>query len=162
MRQVLRYAQETGAKRDVTPELYLAVAIHKVPEKEQEAVSLFASAFQHLDESGVRAPGPRSELWARASWARLLRRLDRVQEAEAQEQAILYVGISFSSLICDPCMLPLHRDWIVSHPLVLPGPKLRALVSDETDSGPLNAIVEHPEVLVAIERARERTRVPRA
>ncbi|KAI0770622.1 hypothetical protein C8Q74DRAFT_1276528 [Fomes fomentarius] len=142
LRQVLRYAQETGAKRDVTPELYLAVAIHKVPEKEQEAVSLFTSAFQHLDESGMRPPGPRSELWARASWARLLRRLDRVQEAQAQEQAIL--------------------DWIVSHPLVLPASKLRALVSEEMDSGPLNTIVEHPEVLVAIERARERTRVARA
>ena len=88
---MLRYAQAKGAKRDVTPELYLAVAIHKVPDKAQEALLLFSSAFEHLDTDDAPAVGPRSELWARASWARLLRRLERVAEAEAQEQLILYV-----------------------------------------------------------------------
>lgn len=94
LREVLRYSQATGAKRDVTPELYLAVAIHNDPEKEQEALSMFASAFDHYDEHGAPAFGPRSELWARASWARLLRRVGRVQDAEAQEQAIMYVASS--------------------------------------------------------------------
>ncbi|RDX48883.1 hypothetical protein OH76DRAFT_1404455 [Lentinus brumalis] len=134
LREVLRYSQAKGARRDVAPELYLAVAIHKVPEKEQEALSMFASAFDHFDEHGAPALGPRSELWARASWARLLRRVDRVRDAEAQERAIV--------------------DWIVSHPLVLPPAKLRDLVSDEADSGVLNNIVEHPEVQLAVDKAR--------
>ncbi|RPD74036.1 hypothetical protein L226DRAFT_509882 [Lentinus tigrinus ALCF2SS1-7] len=136
LREVLRYAQARGARRDVTPELYLAVAINKIPEKQQEALSIFASAFDHYEEHGNPALGPRSELWARASWARLLRRVERVRDAEVQERAIV--------------------DWVVSHPLVLPPTKLRALVSDEADSGVLNNIVEHPEVQAAVEKARER------
>ncbi|RPD56092.1 hypothetical protein L227DRAFT_579064 [Lentinus tigrinus ALCF2SS1-6] len=136
LREVLRYAQARGARRDVTPELYLAVAINKIPEKQQEALSLFSSAFDHYEEHGNPAFGPRSELWARASWARLLRRVERVRDAEVQERAIV--------------------DWVVSHPLVLPPTKLRALVSDEADSGVLNNIVEHPEVQAAVEKARER------
>lgn len=75
----------------MNPELYLAVAIHQVQGKEEEALSLFSSAFNHFESNDVPPPGPRSELWARANWARLLRRLDRVREAEAQEQAILCV-----------------------------------------------------------------------
>ena len=82
---MLRYAQAKGAKRDVTPELYLAVAIHKSPEKEQEALSLFSSSLEHLDSDDAPAMGPRSELWSRA---RLARRLDPVAEAEAQEASL--------------------------------------------------------------------------
>ncbi|KAI0718162.1 hypothetical protein C8T65DRAFT_639199 [Cerioporus squamosus] len=134
LREVLRYQQAKGLRRDVAPELYLAVAIHKVPEKEQEALSMFASAFERYEEHGDPALGPRSELWARASWARLLRRVDRVQDAQAQEQAVI--------------------DWVVSHPLVLRPAKLRALVSDEADSGVLNNIIENPEVQIAIQKAR--------
>ncbi|KAI0754521.1 hypothetical protein C8Q80DRAFT_1216516 [Daedaleopsis nitida] len=139
LREVLRYAQAKGAKRDVAPELFLAVAIHNVPEKEEEALATFSSAFAYLDENDVPAPGPRSELWARACWARLLRRLERVREAEAQEQAIL--------------------DWVVSHPLVLSAAKLRGLVSDEADTGVLSNIAEHPEFLAAIANARNKTLV---
>ena len=91
LREVLRYAQAKGARRNVAPELYLAVAIHKIPEKEQEALSMFASAFDHYEEHGDPALGPRSELWARASWSRLLRRVERVRDAEVQEKAIVYV-----------------------------------------------------------------------
>ena len=98
LRDVIRYAQRTGAKRDVTPELYLAVAIHNTPEKEQEALTIFASAFSHVEESDAPGPGPRSELWARASCARLLRRLGRAEEAETQEAAILYVQVRHPSL----------------------------------------------------------------
>ena len=75
----------------MAPELYLAVAIYKIPEKEQEALSMFASAFDHYEEHGDPALGPRSELWARASWSRLLRRCERVRDAEVQEKAIVYV-----------------------------------------------------------------------
>ncbi|KAI0629988.1 hypothetical protein C8Q77DRAFT_1139757 [Trametes polyzona] len=139
LREVIRYAKAKGARRDVAPELYLAVAIHKVPEKQEEALALFASAFDEFDANGAPALGPRSELWARANWARLLRRLERVQEAETQEQAIV--------------------DWIVGHPLVLPPPKLLALVGDEADRGPLDNVLQHPEVLAAIERAKEKKNV---
>ena len=89
LREVLRYAQAKGAKRDISPELYLAVALHKVPGKEEESNALFSSAFAHFDEHGQPGLGPRSELWARAAWARLLRRMERVREAEVQEQAIV-------------------------------------------------------------------------
>ncbi|KAI0777836.1 hypothetical protein BD413DRAFT_467903 [Trametes elegans] len=136
LREVVRYAKVKGGKRDVAPELYLAVAIHKEPAREQEALSLFADAFGDVEENGAPVPGPRSELWARASWARLLRRVQRVQDAQVQEQAIV--------------------DWIVGHPEVLPPPKLKALVSDETDSGVLNNILDHPQVLAAFEKAREK------
>lgn len=90
LREVIRYAQQKqGGRRDVAPELYLAAAIHKVPGKEEESNALFASAFSYFDEHGAPGLGPRSELWARAAWARLLRRMEKVPEAEAQERAIL-------------------------------------------------------------------------
>ena len=54
-------------------------------------MSLFSSAFAHIDADGSPGPGPRSELWARASWARLLRRMDRIAEAEEQENEVVYV-----------------------------------------------------------------------
>ncbi|KAI0642959.1 hypothetical protein C8Q79DRAFT_198915 [Trametes meyenii] len=136
LREVIRYAKDKGGKRDVIPELYLAVAIHNAPGKEQEALVLFSDAFADFDANGAPALGPRSELWARAHWARLLRRVERVQEAQVQEQAIV--------------------NWIVEHPMVLPPPKLKALVSDESDSGVLNNILEHPEVVAAFEQAREK------
>ncbi|KAH9932742.1 uncharacterized protein BXZ73DRAFT_89898 [Epithele typhae] len=138
LREVLRYAREKNAKRDVNPELYLAVAIHAVPGKEQEALDIFASAFDFVDIDDAPPPGPRSELWARASWARLLRKMDRTSEAGAQEAAIL--------------------NWALAHPLVLSPAKLKALVGDETDSGFLNNISENPDLLAAVERARERAR----
>ncbi|OSC97998.1 hypothetical protein PYCCODRAFT_1418423 [Trametes coccinea BRFM310] len=136
LREVIRYAKLKGGKRDVAPELYLAVAIHKTAEKEQEAVALFTEAFSSLDTDVAPALGPRSDLWARAHWARLLRRVDRLQDAEAQEQVIV--------------------DWIVEHPLLLPPSKLKALVSDEVDSGVLNNILDHPQVVEAIQSAKEK------
>ncbi|KAH9886071.1 hypothetical protein C8Q73DRAFT_658829 [Cubamyces lactineus] len=136
LREVIRYAQAKGGKRDVAPALYLAVSIQQVPGKEEEALTLFSAAFTDLETNDVLALGPRSELWARAHWSRLLRRFERIQEAQVQEQTIV--------------------DWIVEHPMVLPPPKLKALVSDEADSGVLNNILEHPEVLAAIAAAKEK------
>ncbi|KAI0373765.1 hypothetical protein BV20DRAFT_675059 [Pilatotrama ljubarskyi] len=136
LREVIRYAKVKGGKRDVTPELYLAVAIQRVPEREQEALALFVDAFGDLDTNGAPAFGPRSELWARAHWARLLRRVERVEEAQVQEQIIV--------------------DWVVGHPMVLPPQKLKALVSDDADGGPLNNVLEHPEVLAAFQAAKEK------
>ena len=83
--------RDKGTKRDATPELFLAVTLVKSPEKEEEALSLFSSAFAHIDADDSPGPGPRSELWARASWARLLRRMDRIAEAEEQENEVVYV-----------------------------------------------------------------------
>ncbi|TBU23059.1 hypothetical protein BD311DRAFT_732021 [Dichomitus squalens] len=138
LREVVRYAQTKGGKKDVAPELFLAVAIHKVPGKEEESNALFSSAFAHFDEHGQPGLGPRSELWARAAWARLLRRTGKVREAEAQEQTIV--------------------DWIVSHPAVLTPAKLSVLVKDDGDEGVLGNIGEYPEVKLAIEKARQRGR----
>ncbi|KAI8986285.1 hypothetical protein BD414DRAFT_515311 [Trametes punicea] len=137
LREIIRYAKAKGGKRDIAPDLFLAVAIHKQPGKVQEAISLFTDAFNEFDDNETLALGPRSELWARAHWARLLRRVERVQDAQVQERAIV--------------------DWIVEHPMVLPAPKLMALVSDEADGGILNGILNHPEVLAAFENARERS-----
>ncbi|KAH9850195.1 hypothetical protein C2E23DRAFT_887625 [Lenzites betulinus] len=136
LREVIRYAQTKGGKRDVAPELYLAIAIHRTSGKEDEALALFSGAFEDVDANGAPALGPRSELWARAHWARLLRRVGRVQDAETQEQTIV--------------------NWIVRHTMVLPRPKLLALVSEEGDTGPLNNILQHPDVLAAFEREREK------
>ncbi|KAJ2989780.1 hypothetical protein NUW54_g8674 [Trametes sanguinea] len=136
LREVIRYAKLKGGKRDVAPDLYLAVAIHRTTEKEQEAVSLFTEAFSSLDADDAPALGPRSDLWARAHWARLLRRVERLQDAQVQEQMIV--------------------DWIVEHPLLLPPSKLKALVSDEADSGVLNNILDHPQVVEAVRIAKEK------
>ncbi|KAI0332840.1 hypothetical protein GY45DRAFT_1359993 [Cubamyces sp. BRFM 1775] len=136
LREVIRYAQTKGGKRDVAPELYLAVSIQNMPGKEEEALTLFSEAFNDFEANGAPLLGPRSELWARAHWSRLLRRFERVQEAQVQEQTIV--------------------DWIVEHPMVLPPPKLKALVSDDADSGVLNNILDHPEVLAAFEAAEEK------
>ena len=122
--------REDGTVSSRGAELYLVVAIHKVPEKEQEALSLFSSAFEHLDSDDGPALGPRSELWARAGWARLVRRLDSVTEAEAQERPILYVVV----------ILQFSFDPFTHY---------------ETDSGFLNSILEHPDEPAAIKQARE-------
>ncbi|KAI0694791.1 hypothetical protein C8Q76DRAFT_251691 [Earliella scabrosa] len=108
LREVLCYAH--------TPELYLAVAIHKVLEKELEDLSRFSSAFEHLDTDDAPALGPRSELWARASWARLLKRLDPVTELEALEQLIFISGHPDEPAVIKKA----HQPQIVSATAVLP------------------------------------------
>ena len=157
LREVIQYAQQKqGARRDVAPELYLAAAIHKVPGKEEESNALFASAFSHFDEHGAPGLGPRSELWARAAWARLLRRMEKVPEAEVQERAIMYV-LSCCHSPSSP-NLYLLSDWIVSHPSVLTPAKLEVLISSDEDEGVLSNIGEYPEVKLAIEKTRQRGR----
>ena len=49
--------------------------------------------YVHLDIDNAPALGLWSELWAWARRAKLLRRLDRVAEAEAHKQVILYVVV---------------------------------------------------------------------
>ena len=120
--------REDGTVSSRGAELYL-VGIHKVPEKEQEALLLFSSVSEHLDSDDGPALGPRSELWARAGWARLVRRLDSVTEAEAQERPILYVVV----------ILQFSFDPFTHY---------------ETDSGFLNSIL-HPDEPAAIKQARE-------
>ena len=109
---------------------YLAVAIHKVLEKELEDLSRFSSAFEHLDTDDAPALGPRSELWARASWARLLKRLDPVTESEALEQLILYV-VAILQFSFDPST---HY---------------------ESDSGFPNSISSHPDEPAVIKKAHQ-------
>lgn len=71
-------------KKDITPLLYLGVALSKTRGKAQKAVEVFNEAFGYTLEK----PGTRTELWSRAYMSRLLRRMDRVREAETQEKLI--------------------------------------------------------------------------
>jgi hypothetical protein len=76
-----------GSEGDVTPLLYLGVSLHKAEGKEAEALKAFEDGFKY---NGLRPgqTGPNTELWAKASMSRLLRRMGKVSEAEEKEAEI--------------------------------------------------------------------------
>ncbi|KZP16822.1 hypothetical protein FIBSPDRAFT_1047281 [Athelia psychrophila] len=113
---------------DVTPTLWLAVALHKTPGQEERALALHARAI------GATQPGQngfRTMLWAKANMSRMLRRMGKVAEAQKNENEIVnwlkdhpYVMsmAEFSSLVTDPerqKTTPPERDYIMTHPTVV-------------------------------------------
>ncbi|KAJ6612819.1 hypothetical protein B0H10DRAFT_2222838 [Mycena sp. CBHHK59/15] len=95
----------TNGEVDVTPMLYLSVALHKEPGQEDAAF--------------------KTQLWSRACFSRLLRRTGRVADAEQQEEKIrdyikshLYAITpnDFRALLTDPE----HegRDYVLDHPVI--------------------------------------------
>ena len=70
--------------KDVTPMLYLAVALHKQPGEEQKALQIFEEAA----EGNPMSQYHQTLLWARSNIARLLRRLNRAKEAKTHEDMI--------------------------------------------------------------------------
>ncbi|KAJ7094004.1 hypothetical protein B0H15DRAFT_831567 [Mycena belliarum] len=115
-------SQNPDSEKDVTPLLYLAVALHKQPGKESDAVGHFRAAY-------VAAPAVefqyRTQLWSRACFSRLLRRMGRTAEAEEQEKVI--------------------RDWLQWHPYGMPPSEFVNLVTDPLHEGP-DYILDHPLV----------------
>ncbi|KAI0319803.1 hypothetical protein OF83DRAFT_1169867 [Amylostereum chailletii] len=102
--------------KDATPMLYLAVALHGTPGKEEEALSLLNDG---LGSNSNSSPGPNTFLWAQAAISRMLRRVNRVDEAS---------------------------NWILGHPYAMPPSKLRQITDDIADPEAPNFVFEHPEV----------------
>lgn len=74
---------------DETPEMYLGVALHKVAGQEEAAVAHFRAAYTAAPAVEMQF---HTQLWSRACFSRLLRRMGRVAEAEEQESAVRWVG----------------------------------------------------------------------
>jgi len=99
--------------------LYLGVALHKTHGKEEEALKAFRDGFRYLRPGQT---GPNTELWARGSMSRLLRKMGRISEAEKEESAI--------------------RHWIKGHPYG----RFHHLVVDPAHEGK-DYIIDHPEMV---------------
>jgi len=122
LEKILAHFQaEKPGQVDVIPSVYLGVALHKVPGQESAALNLFTAAFDHgLDVGSVN-----NMLWARGCMSRLLRRMGKLPEAEAQESEI--------------------RDWLRWHKFGMPKSKFISLVTDPDHKGK-DYIMEHPEM----------------
>ncbi|KAF7342038.1 hypothetical protein MVEN_01791100 [Mycena venus] len=116
------HTRQHPGKVDDTPEMYLGVALHKQPGQEEAAIAHFRAAYDSSPEIGMQH---NTQLWSRACFSRLLRRLGKIEEAKEQEDEI--------------------RDWLHWHPYGMPPSEFRALVTDPEHEG-TNYILEHPSV----------------
>lgn len=73
----------------ITPTLYLGVALSRVEGEENRAISVFNEGLANL----FNGPDPPDHnlLWARANYARMLRRISKIKEAEEQERFTRYL-----------------------------------------------------------------------
>jgi hypothetical protein len=81
-------SQHSNGEVDVVPMLYLAVALHKQPGQEEAAIRHFQAAYAYAPAISMQY---HTQLWSRACFSRLLRRLGRVEEAKEQEELIQLV-----------------------------------------------------------------------
>ncbi|KAJ6591111.1 hypothetical protein DFH09DRAFT_193727 [Mycena vulgaris] len=120
-RVIANYNSRDG-EVDVTPMMYLGVALHKQPGQEDAAVRQFQAAYAAAPAIEMQY---QTQLWSRACFSRLLRHMGRTEEATEQEDRIrnwlqyhLYTMTpsSFIALVGDP----LHegKDYIWEHPSV--------------------------------------------
>lgn len=82
------YKRQNPNKVDDTPEMYLGVALHKQPGQEEAAIAHFREAYAASPAIGMQYS---TQLWSRACFSRLLRRIGKIQDAEEQEDDIRYV-----------------------------------------------------------------------
>jgi tetratricopeptide (TPR) repeat protein len=82
------YKRQNPNKVDDTPEMYLGVALHKQPGQEEAAIAHFRAAYAASPAIGMQYS---TQLWSRACFSRLLRRIGKIQDAEEQEDDIRYV-----------------------------------------------------------------------
>ncbi|KIM43155.1 hypothetical protein M413DRAFT_55154, partial [Hebeloma cylindrosporum] len=113
-----------GPAKDAVPILYFAVALSKTPGEEERALREFHDGLSHID-IGPDAP-VKNLLWAKSNLARLLRRLNRVTQAEEQE--------AFA------------RNWVIGHPYAFPPSEIRTTIQDERDNTGAH-IVDHPSLV---------------
>ncbi|KAJ7633066.1 hypothetical protein FB45DRAFT_832514 [Roridomyces roridus] len=117
-----KLAHLTDGKTDDVPEMYLGVALHKTPGQEDKAVEHFRIAYTSSPHIEMQF---HSQLWSRACYSRLLRRMGKIAEAKEQEDMI--------------------ADWVHGHPYAMPPDEFSALVSDPEHEGE-DHILEHPQV----------------
>ncbi|GBE85102.1 hypothetical protein BKA93DRAFT_784009 [Sparassis latifolia] len=115
-----------GEIKDALPMLYLASSIQKVLGNEQEALEIFREAFDYYEGPKGNPMGYKSELWARANFARLLRKMRKVADAEEQEKKI--------------------RTYMVNHPFGVPPSEYRKVLVDDTEENSLKYTWDHPLV----------------
>ncbi|KAJ7481623.1 hypothetical protein FB451DRAFT_1236647 [Mycena latifolia] len=115
-------SQHTNGEVDVTPVMYLGVALHKEPGQEDAAVRHFQAAYAYAPAIEMQH---KTQLWSRACFSRLLRRMGKIEEAEEQENAI--------------------RTWLQWHQYAMPPSTFRGLITDPLHEGK-DYILEHPSV----------------
>ncbi|KAJ7291122.1 hypothetical protein C8J57DRAFT_209847 [Mycena rebaudengoi] len=115
--------EHSNGEMDLTPALYLAVALHKVPGQEAAAVRHFKAAYAYAPTIEIQYH--HTQLWSRACFSRLLRRLGRIAEAMQEEKKI--------------------RNWLQRHPYCMHPSAFRDLVTDPQHQGK-NYILDHPTV----------------
>ncbi|KAK7052028.1 hypothetical protein R3P38DRAFT_3305901 [Favolaschia claudopus] len=130
-RSIAYHTRNNPDKVDETPEMYLGVALHKLPGQEEAAISRFRRAYGAAPHIEMQH---HTQLWSRACYSRLLRRLGRVEEAKAQEKAI--------------------RNWILGHPYAMPPSECRALILDPEHEGQ-DYILDHPQIQSFFQNTRE-------
>lgn len=79
-----------GTRRDVIPRYTLAAALARTPGREDEAARMFDAIMPALNRM---EDGQVSAIWARAEWARFLRRRGEAEKAEKQEQWLRDVSV---------------------------------------------------------------------
>jgi len=79
--------------------------------------------------------GPKSELWARANYARLLRKTRRVADAEEQEKKI--------------------RDYLVYHSITWSQSEYRRMLEDRDDVQSTKYTLDHPVVRRSLDWTRK-------
>ncbi|KAK7064704.1 hypothetical protein R3P38DRAFT_2826047 [Favolaschia claudopus] len=107
---------------DVTPEMYLGVALHEQPGQEEAAIAHFRAAYDAAPDIGDQC---NTQIWSRACYSRLLHRLGREKEALEQDDEVC--------------------SWIVTHPFAMTPSEFRNLVADPKHEGK-NPILETPDM----------------
>ena len=97
---MLRKTNSSTPGTDRAVKAYLAVAIYRKPDREAEACALFDSVLAH-SEAPIHAPydvlyekpgdalEDENNVWVRACYSHLLRRIGRFREARIQENAVV-------------------------------------------------------------------------
>ena len=82
-----RLRKRNSGKVDHLPQLYLASALANIAGREQEAVRAFEAAVKAQRANGATSAISTVDIWTRANMGRMLRRMGRVADAQAIEDA---------------------------------------------------------------------------
>ncbi|KAJ3503904.1 hypothetical protein NLJ89_g8224 [Agrocybe chaxingu] len=118
-------------KTAVIPMLFLGVALSRHEGEEERSIRAFTEAFSNLGD--IPKMPEKNLIWARANMARMLRRMNRIEEASQQEK--------------------LTREWILAHPYKYPPSEIKNIIADDIGTG--TNILDHEDVLALFSTLRE-------
>ncbi|CAA7262990.1 unnamed protein product [Cyclocybe aegerita] len=118
-------------KTAVIPMLFLGVALSRHEGEEERSVRAFTEAFSNLGD--IPKMPEKNLIWARANMARMLRRMNKTEEASQQEK--------------------LTREWILAHLYKYPPSEIKNIIADDIGTG--TNILDHNDVLALFSTLRE-------